>query len=114
MGKNYLENSVGAETLTIVSTGEYNNLIEYEVDPSTLSGLTRPETMILIGFTMRFSKSRLYAMISLVGFPIFENFAIFERVVLFPATTKCLSFSCPDRSSRDVVPLSSFYWSVRL
>ena len=34
-----LEWSNGAETLGITSTNEYKNLVEYEVDPSTLTGL---------------------------------------------------------------------------
>ena len=44
--KSHLGSSVGVETLPIVSTGEYNNLIEYELDPSTLSGLTHPNTVV--------------------------------------------------------------------
>ena len=50
--ENHLERSVGAETFTIVSTSKYNSLIEYELDPSTLSGLTHPNTMIfeMVGF----------------------------------------------------------------
>ena len=39
--KKQLEWSNGAETFAIVSTIEFNNLVEYEIDPSTLSLLTR-------------------------------------------------------------------------
>ena len=42
--ENHLQSSVGAETFTIVSTSKYNSLIEYELDPSTLSGLTHPKS----------------------------------------------------------------------